>query len=286
ILSHAFKLSWERAAGGRRPVRLPPKAQFARNRSGPCTAQSPARPVRHSGETFSLRRRRGTRCAAPSGRLAARYNSQAKGQRATSAGFMVKPVRCDLQSFSTGASMSTQTPPLTAASAPPAQLNRTPLFAAHQAAGAKMVDFGGWEMPISYGSQLAEHHAVRQNAGMFDVSHMLNVDITGLQARRFLSLLLANDVAKLAISGKALYSCMLDPEGGVIDDLIVYFFNDDRWRVVVNAGCAQKDLNWMQRVVSEHKLDVAITPRRDLAMIAVQGPQARERVWQIHPEWQ
>src|SRR5690606_4053834 len=89
--------------------------------------------------------------------------------------------------------------------------------------------------------------AVRQNAGMFDVSHMLNVDITGLQARRFLSLLLANDVAKLAISGKALYSCMLNPEGGVIDDLIVYFFNDDRWRVVVNAGCAQLDAARGQR---------------------------------------
>ncbi|WP_084459027.1 glycine cleavage system aminomethyltransferase GcvT [Advenella mimigardefordensis] len=183
--------------------------------------------------------------------------------------------------------MSTQTTPSAAsASAPPTQLNRTPLFAAHLAAGAKMVDFGGWEMPISYGSQLAEHHAVRQKAGMFDVSHMLNVDVTGLQARRFLSLLLANDVAKLAISGKALYSCMLNPEGGVIDDLIVYFFDDDRWRVVVNAGCAQKDIAWMQQVVSEHKLDVVITPRRDLAMIAVQGPQARELVWQIHPEWQ
>lgn len=149
-----------------------------------------------------------------------------------------------------------------------------------------MVDFGGWEMPISYGSQLAEHHAVRQKAGMFDVSHMLNVDVTGLQARRFLSLLLANDVARLAISGKALYSCMLNPQGGVIDDLIVYFFDDDRWRVVVNAGCADKDLAWMQRVIDEHKLDVTLTARRDLAMIAVQGPQARELVWQVHPEWQ
>ena len=183
--------------------------------------------------------------------------------------------------------MSTQTtPPTTPASAPPDSLNRTALFAAHVAAGAKMVDFGGWEMPISYGSQLAEHHAVRQKAGMFDVSHMLNVDVTGLQARRFLSLLLANDVAKLAISGKALYSCMLNPEGGVIDDLIVYFFDDDRWRVVVNAGCAPKDIAWMQRVASQQNLDVTITPRRDLAMIAVQGPQARELVWQIHPEWQ
>ncbi len=178
--------------------------------------------------------------------------------------------------------MSTQTTP---ASTPPPSLNRTPLFAAHQAAGAKMVDFGGWEMPIAYGSQLAEHHVVRQKAGMFDVSHMLNVDVSGQQARRFLSLLLANDVAKLAISGKALYSCMLNPEGGVIDDLIVYFFSDDRWRVVVNAGCADKDITWMQQVISEHKLDVVLAPRRDLAMIAVQGPQARERVWQVRPDW-
>lgn len=183
--------------------------------------------------------------------------------------------------------MSTQATPQTpSGSAPAAALHRTSLFAAHQAAGAKMVDFGGWEMPISYGSQLAEHHAVRQKAGMFDVSHMLNVDVTGLQARRFLSLLLANDVARLAISGKALYSCMLNPQGGVIDDLIVYFFDDDRWRVVVNAGCADKDLAWMQSVIDEHKLDVKLNARRDLAMIAVQGPQARELVWQVHPEWQ
>ena len=175
--------------------------------------------------------------------------------------------------------MSTQTN----ASATP--LKHTPLYAAHQAAGAKMVDFGGWEMPIAYGSQLAEHHAVRQQAGMFDVSHMLNVDITGLQARRFLSLLVANDVAKLAIAGKALYSCMLNTEGGVIDDLIIYFFADDRWRTVVNAGCADKDVAWMQQVAREHNLDALITPRHDLAMIAVQGPKARETVWQVRPQW-
>lgn len=187
--------------------------------------------------------------------------------------------------------MSTQTPPSShptdnpTANTPPS-LKRTPLFAAHQAAGAKMVDFGGWEMPIAYGSQLAEHHAVRQGAGMFDVSHMLNVDVTGPQASEFLRLLLANDVARLTIPGKALYSCMLNPEGGVIDDLIVYFFSDERWRVVVNAGCADKDIAWMQGVIADSKLDVTLAPRRDLAMIAVQGPQASERVWQVRPQWQ
>ena len=140
-----------------------------------------------------------------------------------------------------------------------------------------MVDFGGWDMPLAYGSQLEEHHAVRQDAGMFDVSHMLNVDVTGPDAFAFLQRLVANDVAKLTVPGKALYSCMLNPQGGVIDDLIIYFFAADEWRVVVNAGTADKDIAWMQRVRQSGKFDVAIAPRRDLAMIAVQGPNARAR---------
>jgi len=103
---------------------------------------------------------------------------------------------------------------------------RTPLYNAHIAAGARMVDFGGWEMPINYGSQIEEHHKVRQAAGMFDVSHMTVVDIHGAQARQFLSHLLANDVAKLQTPGKALYSCMLNEQGGVVDDLITYFMDE------------------------------------------------------------
>jgi len=165
-------------------------------------------------------------------------------------------------------------------------LKQTALHNTHVAAGAKMVDFGGWDMPLSYGSQLQEHHAVRQQAGVFDVSHMLNVDVTGVDATVFLRRLLANDVAKLTTPGKALYACMLNPQGGVIDDLIVYFFAPDRWRMVVNAGTADKDLAWMRRVADAQAFDVALRPRRDLAMLAVQGPQARARVWAARAVWQ
>ncbi|KAG4081087.1 hypothetical protein HA402_010258 [Bradysia odoriphaga] len=165
-------------------------------------------------------------------------------------------------------------------------LKRTPLAEEHIAAGARMVDFGGWDMPLAYGSQLEEHHAVRTDAGMFDVSHMLNVDVTGPGASAFLQRLLANDVSKLSVPGKALYSCMLNPQGGVIDDLIVYFFAPERWRVVVNAGTADKDIAWMQRVAGAEKFDVVVTARRDLAMVAVQGPNARARLWAARPAWQ
>lgn len=167
-------------------------------------------------------------------------------------------------------------------------LKHTPLHAAHLEAGAKMVDFGGWEMPLSYGSQIEEHHAVRRNAGMFDVSHMLNIDVCAsgdTAVRAFLSRLLANDVAKLTVPGKALYSCMLRQDGGVLDDLIVYFFDETNWRLVVNAGTADKDVAWMQQVARDEGFEVDITPRRDLAMIAVQGPEARDRLWAARPGW-
>lgn len=160
---------------------------------------------------------------------------------------------------------------------------RTPLYDTHVAAGAKMVDFGGWDMPLAYGSQIEEHHAVRRDAGMFDVSHMCAVDITGPDARAFLLKLVANDVNRLTQPGKALYTCMLNDDGGVIDDLIVYFLRDDRFRVVVNAGTADTDLEWMGRVRGAGGFDVRITPRRDLAMIAVQGPGARAKFWQARP---
>jgi len=165
-------------------------------------------------------------------------------------------------------------------------LKHTPLHAVHLESGAKMVDFGGWDMPVAYGSQLEEHHAVRKDAGMFDVSHMLNVDIDGPDAERYLQHLLANDVAKLSVPGKALYSCMLNEDGGVMDDLIVYFFASDQWRVVVNAGTAEKDVAWMNKVAQSQGFNVGVTPRRDLAMVAVQGPAARERVWAARPAWE
>lgn len=159
---------------------------------------------------------------------------------------------------------------------------RTPLYDAHVTAGAKIVDFAGWEMPINYGSQIEEHHLVRRAAGMFDVSHMLAIDLVGCDSQAFLRRLVANDVAKLTLPGKALYSCLLKDDGGVIDDLIIYFFTPTKYRIVVNAGTATKDLAWMQTQAAN--CNVSLTPRRDLAMIAVQGPQARERFWAAFPE--
>src|SRR5215216_3732608 len=147
---------------------------------------------------------------------------------------------------------------------------KTPLFNTHVAAGARMVDFGGWDMPVNYGSQIEEHHAVRRDAGMFDVSHMLIADVSGARARDYLRYLLANDVAKLKNPGKALYSCMLNEEGGVVDDLITYFFREDWFRLVVNAGTAEKDLAWLGKLKSASGVTIAIKPRRDLAIVAVQ----------------
>ena len=152
---------------------------------------------------------------------------------------------------------------------------KTPLYDTHLAAGARLVDFGGWDMPVHYGSQIEEHHAVRRDAGMFDVSHMLIADVTGARVRDYLRYLLANDVAKLKDSGKALYSCMLNERGGVVDDLIVYYINDSWFRVVVNAGTRDKDIAWLKKYADQFQVDVK--PRTDLAMIAVQGPNARAK---------
>lgn len=146
----------------------------------------------------------------------------------------------------------------------------------HRDLGAKMVDFGGWDMPIHYGSQIEEHHAVRRDAGMFDVSHMTVIDVHGDGARAYLRKLIANSVEKLKVSGKALYSCMLNEQGGVIDDLIVYYLNDTFYRVVVNASTRDKDLAWMQ--LQAQGYSVSLNERTDLAMVAVQGPNARAKV--------
>jgi aminomethyltransferase len=118
---------------------------------------------------------------------------------------------------------------------------------------------------------------------MFDVSHMCPVDVKGADALAFLRTLVANNVDRLTQPGKALYSCMLNPAGGVVDDLIIYFLADDWFRVVVNASTADKDLAWMEQVRLERAFAVTITPRRDLAMIAVQGPNARAKFWQVRP---
>ena len=160
-------------------------------------------------------------------------------------------------------------------------LKKTALHAHHQALGAKLVDFAGWEMPIQYASQLDEHHAVRAGAGMFDVAHMAAVDLHGARTREFLRHLLANDVAKLKTPGKALYSCMLNPDGGVIDDLIVYFVAEDLFRLVVNAGTTDKDLAWLRQHAPAY--GVEIRHRGDLGILAVQGPQARDKVAALLP---
>ncbi len=155
---------------------------------------------------------------------------------------------------------------------------RTPLYDLHVALGAKIVDFGGWDMPLHYGSQVEEHHQVRRDCGVFDVSHMTVVDVTGSQAKAYLQHLLANDVERLQVLGKALYSGMLNEQGGVIDDLIVYL-TAEGYRVVVNASTRDKDLAWMQ--LQSAGFDVVLQHQAGLAMLAVQGPQARAKTAEL-----
>ena len=159
---------------------------------------------------------------------------------------------------------------------------KTILNDSHRALGARMVDFGGWDMPLNYGSQIEEHHAVRRDAGMFDVSHMTVVDLRGDQVRPFLRRLLANSVDKLKKPGKALYTCMLNETGGVIDDLIVYFMAEDFFRLVVNAATRDKDLAWISAQAAAFAVEVRERP--ELAMVAVQGPNAREKALSLLDE--
>jgi len=158
---------------------------------------------------------------------------------------------------------------------------KTPLYDTHVREGATIVDFGGWDMPLHYGSQIDEHHAVRADAGLFDVSHMAVLDLGGARVRECLRFLLANDVAKLKTPGKGLYSCLLRDDGGVIDDLIVYFMNESWFRMIVNAGTRAKDLAWL--VAKAAAFGVSIRERRDLAMLAVQGPNARAKTASLLP---
>lgn len=153
------------------------------------------------------------------------------------------------------------------------ELLTTPLYAQHQQLNAKIVDFGGWALPVNYGSQIEEHHAVRNDCGIFDVSHMTVSDITGTDTLAYLKKILANDIGKITEqSGKALYSCMLNEDGGVIDDLIVYYLNDEHCRLVTNAGTNTKDIAWLNQ--QAQNFTVTVTERPELALIAVQGPNA------------
>ena len=162
--------------------------------------------------------------------------------------------------------MSTPVPP-GASSAPGSaspQLRRTALYDEHVRLAARLTDFGGWEMPLHYGSQIEEHHRVRRAAGMFDVSHMLALDLRGQAARAFLRQLLANDVGRLTLPGKALYSCLLREDGGILDDLIAYFLSEDWFRLVVNAGTADKDLAWILAQRDRLAPELDVQARRDL----------------------
>jgi len=157
---------------------------------------------------------------------------------------------------------------------------RTPIYAQHVQSNAKIVDFAGWDMPLHYGSQLEEHHLVRRKAGMFDVSHMGVVDLHGKELQTYLRHLLANNIDRLT-DGKALYTCMLNEKGGVIDDLIVYKVNDEFFRLVINAGTREKDIAWMRKQLGSFAVD--IKERTDLAIIAVQGPEVKDKLEQFLP---
>lgn len=160
---------------------------------------------------------------------------------------------------------------------------QTPLFQCHQSAGAKMVDFGGWSMPLHYGSQLAEHLAVREKVGVFDIGHMNIVDLKGLDAKAYLQYLLANDVAKLKTPGKALYGCMLNETGGVKDDLIVYWLGENQYRLILNAGTREKDLAWLRAQAKSYQ-DLYLTERHELTLLAIQGPMAIQTLYALFPD--
>ena len=155
---------------------------------------------------------------------------------------------------------------------------KTPLFEKHESLGAKMADFGGWDMPIHYGSQIEEHHAVRHDAGVFDVSHMTVVELHGADGLSYLDRLLANDMSRLTISGQAMYSAMLSETGGVLDDLIVYSTGDP-YLVVANCATRGKDLEWMRLLAKGY--DCEVVERPEFAILAIQGPRAIEKVTSI-----
>lgn len=160
---------------------------------------------------------------------------------------------------------------------------KTPLYDCHIKANAKIVDFAGWDMPLHYGSQIQEHHQVRQDAGVFDVSHMTIVDLKGQDVAPYLRHLIANNIDRLT-PGKALYTCMLNEQGGVIDDLIVYKMTDEFYRLIVNSATHDKDLAWLKKQIKNFKLN--LEERTDLAMLALQGPKVKEKITKLFPEAQ
>lgn len=160
-------------------------------------------------------------------------------------------------------------------------MNKTPLYDEHVKLNAKIVDFHGWLLPIQYTSQIEEHHQVRQAAGIFDVSHMTVIDLQGTEVEKYLRFVLANDVAKL-VPGKALYTAMLNEQAGIIDDLIAYKNSDDSFRLVVNSATREQDLAWLEK--QAQNFQVTLTWRSELAIVAIQGPLAREKVLPLLPD--
>jgi aminomethyltransferase len=163
-------------------------------------------------------------------------------------------------------------------------LKRTPLHDAHVAAGGRMVDFGGWQMPLHYGSQIEEHHAVRRDAGVFDVSHMRVVDASGAGSRALLRRLLSADIDRRE-PGQAMYTCLLDPQGHVLDDLIAYRCPAPpvQYRLVLNASTADRDLAWMRRQAVDGGFDADLASRDELAILALQGPGAAAALGRADP---
>lgn len=157
-------------------------------------------------------------------------------------------------------------------------VKRTPLFDEHKKLNAHMAPFGGWEMPLNYAGQIEEHNFVREDAGMFDVSHMNVVDFKGKDVIKFLHYLIANNVSVLK-EGQALYSCMLNEKAGVVDDLIVYKINDEYFRMVINAATHDKDIAWLEKQIT--KFDVEMTEKTEFVMIAVQGPNAITKTQEV-----
>lgn len=165
-------------------------------------------------------------------------------------------------------------------------LKRSPLYEAHRQQNGLMIDFAGWEMPLHYGSQIAEHKAVREDVGIFDVSHMGIVDIEGIDTEKFLRYMLANNIDKLKSPGQALYSCLLNEKAGVVDDLIAYYLAPNVFRLVINAARIEADLAWLHEHQHHHDetFAVTITLRSDLGILAIQGPNAREKITALFPK--
>lgn len=152
-------------------------------------------------------------------------------------------------------------------------LKRTPLYPLYGKYGAKLVDFGGWELPVQFSSILEEHEAVREKAGLFDVSHMGEVDVKGSDSLKYIQKLITNDASKL-VDGKALYSPMCYPDGGTVDDLLVYRYTEDHYLIVINASNIEKDVEWMKQNLEG---DVELKNISDqVSQLALQGPLAEQ----------